>query len=417
MLLLFAAITVLGGCHKKEAHPSPTPAASVSIENQPLKVSYSKGHLETLVDVLPLEGVLSVDQSVKVPARVGGQIRSLNVAVGDRVSAGQVIATLDTNEARLEVAKAQAQLSQDLAGLGLDSPSDKLRSKEEIPDVVKAKATLDNAKLNYERYKELHQEHLVSDLEFSDKETAYVTAKADYQAALETASQDLASLEVSRLNVAISKNQINDSYIVAPVSGVVDEMTAAVGSYINVGGDSGIVILKDRPLYVNIDVPQQHLSRFHRGSIISFTTLAYENQKLTARVEQVGGRVNPDNSGLSARAVVLDPPNWLYPGMAANVKLDTGTEPDRLLVPQAAVLTQAGKSHVFIVSSTDNGLAVIKEVPVKTGPISGDWITVEGPVEPQDQFITSDLFSLEEGTKVALGDELKLDPPGSEVLE
>lgn len=414
LIMAFVGCAVLlGGCEKHSPKPTPTAASTRSFKSELLRVSYSRGHLQDVEDTVPLTGTLVVDKSVNVPSRIGGQITSLSVEQGQRVSAGQVLATVDTDDALLAVQKAQAELKQQLAGLGLDSPNEKLRSKDEIPDVMKAKATLDNAKLNYERYKTLHKQHLVSDVEYSDKETAYITARASYQAALESASQSLASVEVSKTSVAISRKKLSDSVIVAPVSGIVDQVTTAVGAYVSEGGDSGIVILKDRPMFVNIDVPQQYLPFFRQGGLVKFVTPAYPKRVVSAQIHQIGGRVNPNSGALPARAMVLSPPDWLYPGMSAQVQLFTGTEPDRLLIPQAAVLTQAGKSKVFVVKSANGNAAELKSVSVKTGHLVGQWVVIHGEVRPEDRYITSDLLSLEENSKVILGEELKVPKPES----
>ena len=253
----------------------------------------------------------------------------------------------------------------------------------------------------------------MSDVDYLQKKTAYVTAEADYRAALESVTQNMASVRAAQLSVAINQKKVTDAVVRAPVSGVVDEVTTAPGAYVSAGSNTGIVILKDRPLYVSLDVPQIHLAQLAVGKILTFKTPAYPDQTVTARVAQLGGRVNSNSGAIPARAEILSPPSWMVPGVSAEVELMAERLPDKLLVPQAAVLTQAGKSSVFVVASRSGDTATLKKVQVKVGQQSGDWVVVEGEVDPYQKLVTSDLLGLDDGGKVELGQEIKPEIPES----
>ena len=137
-------------------------SASTRPEQKMLKVSYGQGFLHSVERTLPLVGTVVADKSVTVPSRATGQVVEVYVVQGERVSQGQILATVDTSDSRLAVRKSQAELAQELAVLGLKSSQDKLRSVDEVPSVIKAKATLENAKENLDRYEKLHREHLVA---------------------------------------------------------------------------------------------------------------------------------------------------------------------------------------------------------------------------------------------------------------
>ena len=409
MLLGTLVFVLLSGCHQEPKGPSPT-ASPHSTPSYP-KVTYHQPSVQSIDRTLPLVGTVVVDKSVKVPSMATGQIVEVHCSQGERVSQGQILATVDTGDSQLAVKKAQAELGQELATLGLKSTSDKLRSLDDLPNVAKAKATMDNAAENLERFEVLHKQHLVSDVDYSDRKTAYVTARADYQAARETVSQNLASVEVSKLSVEMSKKKVTDAMIVAPVSGVVDEVTTAPGAYVSAGSDTGIIILKDRPLFLAVEVPQSHIAELSVGKVMTFKTQVYHDYLLSARVAQIGGRVNPKSGALPVRAEILNPPLWLVPGLSAEVQLIAEKLRDRLLIPQAAVLTQAGNSYVFLVKESHGKLASVKRVPVTLRQPAGDWILIEGPVKVGDKLITSDLLGLEDGTEVELKGILDLPAP------
>jgi RND family efflux transporter MFP subunit len=404
---------ILSGCKKdsKTSGGASPPGSESKSEQKALTVTYSLGLVHSVDRTLPLVGTIVVDKSISVPSLATGQIVDVFCSQGDRVSQGQVLATVDTGDSQLAVKKAQAELAQELAVLGLDSTTEKLRDLNQIPSIIKAKATMDNAKENLDRYEKLHKQHLVSDIDYSNQKTSFITAKADYDAALESVSQNLASVEAAKMNVAISQKKVTDAVVVAPVGGIVDSVTTAQGAYVSAGAEVGITLLKDRPLFVALDVPQNHLSEFGVGKIITFKTQVYPDRRLTARVAQVGGRVNPKSGALPSRAQILAPPEWLQPGLSAEVELLQERMRDQLLVPQAAVLTQAGESSVFLVASTAGKTATLKVVPVKTGQAIDDWIVIHGEVTPTDKLITSDLLGIDNGTKVELGKELEIEIP------
>ncbi len=408
------------GCqhHQAGSTPTPRPALSGTPEAKPPLVTHAQATRQTVTTTLPLLGTVVADKSLQVPSRATGQIVDLLVVEGDRVARGQTLATVDTAESRLAVKQAQADLSEQLAGLGLRSTRDKLRDRTAVPSVVKAKAVLDNAEETYRRYEGLHREQLVSDIDLSNQRAAYLAARADHQAALEMVDQSLAGVEAARLAVEVAEQKVTEATISAPLDGVVDSVSTAPGAFVSAGGDSGIVLLKVRPLYLSLEVPQEHLSQFQVGRPVTFETAAYPGRKVTAVVSDLAGSVNARSGAATGRARIADPPAWLEPGMVAQVQLSTGQQPDRLLVPQAAVLTQAGRSVVFVATkattatATKGTTATAHSRPVELGQVLGDWVEVgKGDLTVQDLLITSELLALKDGDKVEIGAPLTISPP------
>jgi RND family efflux transporter MFP subunit len=403
------------GCHRQPVSTSarPTPGTA-SAEKKVQTVSHSQGRIYTVEKDIALVGTVVADRSVQVPSRATGQIVEVLVVEGDRVGAGQVLATVDTAASRLAVKQAEAQLAQQLAALGMSSVEDRLRGKDRIPSVIKAKAMMDNAKEVYDRYQGLHGEQLVSDVDLSNQRAAYIAAKADYEAAIEGVNQSLAAVKAAELAVEIAQQRVTEAVITAPFEGIVDTMTAAAGAYVSSGSDSGITLLKVRPLFVSLDIPQEQLSEFGVGEVLSFVCPGFPGRRLRASVTEVGAALNAKAGSLAARARVIDPPGWLQPGMAAEVQLETSRQPDQLLFPQAAVLTQAGKSSLFVVTSRSAKLATVEQRPVVLGVTVQDWVVIEkGEVKPEDTVVASDLLALKSGDKVELGDALTIAAPES----
>ena len=125
--------------------------------------------------------------------------------------------------------------------------------------------------------------------------------------------------------------------------------------------------------------------------------------KLTARVERVDPTLNTQTRTLTIRARILDANTFLRPGMFADVSFDTGDSVDSLLVPQSAVLTQAGLSYVYLLEQ-QSGNWVAHQSSVKLGDTEGDWIEITGTLKVGDKVASSSLAALRDKQSVELGE-------------
>lgn len=186
---------------------------------------------------------------VQVSARISGQITQIPVENNKTVKKGALLFSLDEEPYQLTIREQQAKLKQSTQNIGVDlSAIAVARSKLE-----EKRAELDNAKLTEQRQEELSRKKFLSPQALDNAKTAVVTAEAEVrQAEAELAQagqkvkvvenqnpsfqQAIANLEQARLNLKYAR-------IYSPVDGIVANLTARPGSYVQAG----------QPLFALID--------------------------------------------------------------------------------------------------------------------------------------------------------------------
>src|SRR6478672_7673910 len=137
-----------------------------------IKVTTEKVSRRTIIETVNANGKIYPEVEVKVSPDISGEIVQLNVAEGDSVRKGQILARIyadiyssQRDQAAAVVTQSQAQVSNSEAQLGA------------------LKATLDQTEAAYKRQKTLLDQHVISQAEFETAQQAYLSAKANYQAA------------------------------------------------------------------------------------------------------------------------------------------------------------------------------------------------------------------------------------------
>jgi multidrug resistance efflux pump len=146
------------------------------------------------------------------------------VQLGQEVSAGQVLAKLDPKELEIALQRAQSQLKQTEAQLGIDGT----RLKEPPPDeqissVRMAIANRDDATAQLRRAQRLKSQNLLSQADLDTSETKLKVAEANYQSAIESTQSLKATLQDRRQAVELARKKLNDAEIRASISGQIAE--------------------------------------------------------------------------------------------------------------------------------------------------------------------------------------------------
>ena len=189
------------------------------IVNDPVKeVSVTPVKVEDLQELLQVNGEIVTSSDAQISAQVGGMVTSVNVKEGDMVTAGQVIATVESdnlqqqvNQARSSLANASANLAQTTANARL-TPSKSTAAVRQAEaavrsaksqlqkaingarpeerqqaenNVTSAKSTLDTAKKNLDRVRTLVKEGAVPQSQLDTALNTYETAMTQYQNAIQ----------------------------------------------------------------------------------------------------------------------------------------------------------------------------------------------------------------------------------------
>lgn len=275
-----------------------------------------------------LDGVVEAVRQATVSAQATGRVSSLLVKVGDKVRAGQVLATIDDRDTQTGVARSQAQVAQ-------------------------AEAELANAQANVQRTRDLRQQGFVS------------------QAALDVAESQFKAAQAGRAGAGAGAQQArlaqSFTQVTAPFDGYVMEALAQAGD-LAVPGKPVAVVYAPQPLRVVVQVPA------------SMGAQARSAQRIEL---QVGDAWIPPagQQGVTAADPVSQTLTWkmdvpaaaatqMLPGQQTRVRFVGGTA-QRMVVPQAAVLRRGELTGVYVAS--DKGF-VLKAV--RLGAQHGDRVEV-----------------------------------------
>lgn len=344
---------------------------------------------------LTLTGSVTSQYSVNVTTDTSGRVTDMLVDLGDSVAKGQVLFRLDTTNAESQLGIDRANLDEAVAKLGMENPNSPMIPRGEVPSVQKAKSVLDDAYQTYADYLSLREEDLVSDMQLSNQRRDYLSAKADYETALLQVNQNMAQVRTAQATLAQHRETLAQTEVRSPMDGTVQERLISPGDAIQQNQKSGLVIVGGE-IYVNLDVPQHHLSQLSAGRSVQVVSEAYPDRKVSAVVANISPVANPRTGTVTIKARVDRGVRWLLPGLTVKAQLQTSSSKARLLVPEEAVLSISGVSQVFTLK---NGR--IHSVPVILGDDNNEnQVIVTGDLKAGEVLVVSDLTAMKEGDRV-----------------
>jgi membrane fusion protein (multidrug efflux system) len=342
--LLVAALAgaLAGGCSNgkaKDKAGDEEKVAAVPVEIQPLKRA-------EMIAVYSGTAPIEAHQEAVVVAKVGGEVRQIYVEEGDPVKEGQILARLDGDRLRLELAQTEANL----------------RKLER----------------DYKRTLDLSERGLVP------KSTAE-NLKYDLEAL--RASYDKAKLELSYTEIR------------APIPGVVSARNIKVGNTIG-PNDPTFTVTDLDPLVAYVHVPEKEFRKIAPGQAAEVVVDALGGERFVGNIERISPTVDPQTGTFKARVEVADQSRRLKPGMFARVNIVYERRAAALQLPRTAILDADGQQSVYIV---DDGKA--EQRVIRTGLSNAGWIEVLEGLEGDERVVTVGQAGLKTGTPVRIVDE------------
>lgn len=259
-----------------------------------------------------IQGSIEADDMVDVTSETAGRILSLKVKEGDAVRQGQLIAELD-----LEALKKQ---------------------------IAELETSLDLANTVYERQKRLWDQNIGSEMQ-------YLEAKNNKER-LEK------SLETLQYNLGKSK-------VYAPISGVVENEVLQSGELAAPGAPI-VQILNTNRLKAKASVPENYLKAVERGAKVKVSVPALD-WETEARITQIGRVIDPSNRTFEVEVALSDPQRRLKPNLLAYVHFKDYEETEVITIPLDQVQEEVGgKKYVFVADQSGEE-AVARKVYVKIG--------------------------------------------------
>jgi membrane fusion protein, multidrug efflux system len=351
-VILIFLFTMVKGCvfkpRKKPIPPRPVTTEMIIQKDVPI-------YIESF-------GTLSSVQDVDIKAQITGQIKDVHFNDGDYISAGSPLYTIDPNEYKAQLDKAQASLAQSLADL---------------------KLKLDTL----ERNKSLMKRDLISKQDFETLQTDLLSAQA-------RVDLDKAQLELANINLGYC-------YIVSPLNGIASKGLVDPGN---------IIIANDGPVLVNIKsidsvnvdftLSEKELSRVRdamtKGVLSVEIRPEGDKDSYDGTLIFIDNTVDNMTGTIFVRASVDNMERKLWVGQFVTVRLILSTQKDAVLVPSAAVKIGQKGHYLFVL--TDENKADLRNI--KIGIKQGEYFIAEQGVKSGEKAITSGILGLYPGAAV-----------------
>lgn len=343
-------------------------------------------------ETVTANGTLAAFDQSTAGAKVAGRLSSISVDFGSVVRRGQMIAQIEPNDYKLRVQQAEAALSQARARLGLspDGTDDKV-SAEQTGTVRQAKALLEEARLSRERAARLVEQGVVARADFDAADASYKVALSRYQDAIEEIRNRQAFLAQRRSELALARQQLSDTAVVAPLDGIVQEKRASVGEYLAAGAPVADIV-RMNPLRLRAEVPERDAGTVRFGQNVR-VSVEGDARVYLGKIKRLSPVIAQQNRMLLVEADVQNDGS-LRPGSFAKAEIVTNDAKMAVTVPSNSIVTFAGIEKVIVVQ---NGKAM--EKAITTGRRSGEWTEILAGVNVGDQVIV-DPGNLQSGMAV-----------------
>ncbi len=314
-----------------------------------------------------LAGVARAGVESRLSFRVAGTVQSVDVALGDRVRRGQVLARLDPTDYELMVEEAEAGLAQAQAGLR-------------------------RAEADYERVRALYENNNAS--------------KGELDAARAGAESAQAQVETGEKRLAQARQQVGYTVLRAPSDGAIAAVSVEVNENV-AAGQQVFLLTAGAELEIEVAVPEVLIAQVAVGQPVSVRFDALPGRELAAEITEVGVAVTGSASTFQVTAGIADAPPEIRSGMAAEVTFtfDQG-QAERILVPGVAIGEDRDGRFVFVLERGDDGTGVVRRRPVTIGqPQAGlAGIEVVEGLAAGDEVVTAGVRRLTDGMAVRVLD-------------
>ncbi len=284
-------------------------------------------------------GSFAPDREVVIASESTGKVVKINVREGSQVSAGSLIAQLDTD-------LLQAQLQSALANY-------------------------DNAALTLRRYEQAVNG--VTKLQIDNARTQMLTDKA----------------QIDQL-----RKQISMCSIKAPFSGIITSKSFELGAVVSAGAQMAQLTDISR-LKLEISVPERSIMQFRKEQSLTVVTDVYPDEKFQGHVDMIAAKADASHNYTVKILVTNNAATALKAGMYGRISFSDVATKAAISIPRSALVGSSSRPQVFVI---ENGIAKLRDI--QTGASNETIIQVASGLQPGEIVATGGLINITEGSKV-----------------
>ena len=324
---------MLAGCTEK----------SSKLEKKNVKVETISVGNTNLGGTKDYVGTIEEKMGSTLSFEIAGNITSIRVEEGDRVSKGQLLATINPTTVK-EAHRATL-------------------------------TTLKQAQDAYRRFLPLHQSGTISDMKWVEIES---------------------KLEQAKAAESIARQQLSHSTLTAPFAGVIAAKNVDLGTYV-LPGQPVLKLANVAQVNAKVSVPEAEISHLHVGDKVKLTVAALSGAIFRGTISEKGIDANPISHTYDVKVGITNPQGRLLPGMVCNAQVQgSAATPSHITVPPQSIELDVDNSR--FVWTVVNGKA--HQQPVTTGDFEGDGIVILSGLKAGDQVIINGQQKVSEGMNV-----------------
>ncbi len=318
------------------------------MEIRPQSVSFS---LSATGDIRPFQEVI-------VSTEISGTVQSLEVEVGDRVNANEILIKLDRELKELAVRQAEAQL-------------------------IMTKASCEKAEKDRARREQLAKTNDI--------------AESEYDAAVLQAEVTRGEMEMAEAALQTARKQLRDTEVKSPIPGVVAQRYIELGTAVMPGDRIAKVIDLSR-VKISVGIAETGIGDIRAGQKVSVIADGAPGERFDGTIYTMAPEADVSTRTFPVEILVPNDSRMsLRAGMAAQVRIITATIDDALMVPQDALLGEGAERFVYRIEAGSAHRA-----DVRTGRSQGNNVLITDGLNPGDRIVVVGHRQLSDGVKIKI---------------
>lgn len=335
----FLLMSTVCGCGSQDAAEQQETVSRIPVDVETVEV-------QDFDKLITLGGLTAAENTVQVIAKVGGmeQIKAVHVKVGDKVSAGQVLAQLDNETSAINLSNAQL--------------------------------AYDNAYTNYENAKQLFELGAVSQSDLNQLKMAY-----------ENANNTLRQAQMA----------MDYATVTAPISGTVTMVNANVGSFATASAPMFEIANVDT-LEISTGINEQNVSKIKIGQEVLLKIHSVSDKWMSGTITEISKVMNAQTKNYPVTIALANKDDDLVAGMYAEVQVAVEHAEDVLVIPVDAIVYKEAKPVAFVAQAD----GTVKEKALTLGINDGDNYVVTKGLQAGDQIVVKGNGNLVEGEPISI---------------
>jgi HlyD family secretion protein len=338
LIYLCLSMIALSGCSVPKDNAGAQTKPPGADRNQATAVDVAIATTLPLASTREYTGTTQPFKEVAVRAQAEGQLRQLNVNVGDRVKSGQILAQIDDSLLNAATAEAAAELASRRMGIS----QIQAQVSDAQTQVEQTRLQLQQAEFDADRYSTLAKAGAISQQQAQQSRTqartaAQVLRSAQAKVVVQQQSIAVANSRITAQQAVVNQQQQKRAYamVMSPIAGVVLTRSTEQGNLVQVGNE--LLRVGDfRQAKVTVQVSELDLANVRLGGAAKVRLDAFPTEQFAGKVTQISPAANPTSRLVPVEVTIPNPTGRVGSGLLSRVSF-TQTAIDKVVVPISAL--------------------------------------------------------------------------------